>query len=236
MSRKNFKVATTEDGKTTITKIDKTPTGKVKTIKDKEAAKKAREEQFINMRVNALKRRAKRMKLSEEQINECVEKLKAQLTGPNEYYINILFKHGVQFSKLAKQAILNSKIPYKFLSDNWAYIEGNQDVLNKLREILAGCATIHPYVKKFESVLPKSSTTRTKKPSNNNKNVAAEAKKTRKNAKIERVKKRIPRNKTKTRKTLAKHRNTRKGITVQIKCKKRSNALKKASTGLKQAA
>ena len=45
MKEKNAKVATVENNVTT-TKIDNTPTGKTKTIKDKEAIKKAREEQY----------------------------------------------------------------------------------------------------------------------------------------------------------------------------------------------
>ena len=67
MSKKNFKVATTENGKTpkqntsktdhifATTKItkDKTPMGKVKTMKDKEALRKEREEQYKNFRINA---------------------------------------------------------------------------------------------------------------------------------------------------------------------------------------
>ena len=79
MSRKNFTVATTEDGKTTLTKIDKTPTGKVKTMKNKEELQKAREEQYKNFRINALKRRAKRMGLNDEQTAAKIEELKKQI-------------------------------------------------------------------------------------------------------------------------------------------------------------
>ena len=83
MSRKNFTVATTEDGKTTLTKIDKTPTGKVKTMKKKEELQKAREEQYKNFRINALKRRAKRMGLNDEQTAAKVEELKKQILDTN---------------------------------------------------------------------------------------------------------------------------------------------------------
>ena len=90
MSKKNFKVATTENGKTpkqdtkhvfatANVKKDKTPTGKVKTMKDKEELRKAREEQYKNFRVNALKRRAKRMGLSDEQTEVKIKELISQI-------------------------------------------------------------------------------------------------------------------------------------------------------------
>ena len=280
MSRKNFKVATTEDGKTTLIKIDKTPTGNVKTIKDKEQIKKEREEQYANFRIGSLKRRAKRMGLSEEQTNECIEKLKVQLNTPKDYCIHVLFKSGQEYSELteeqkaaneeakkwnakhpespqkkikrktgksyfqlAKEAILNAKIECKLLTDGWAYIEGNQEILDKLREILDGYATIHPHAKKFESVLPATSVIKTKKPSSNGKNVAKEAKKNRKKSKLEYVKDRPNHKrqgklarKIEKRKTLAERRKLRKATTIQLKGKNGSTASKKASTGIKKAA
>ena len=42
-------------------KKSKTPTGKVTLLKETEARKKARKEQYDNFRINALKRRCKRM-------------------------------------------------------------------------------------------------------------------------------------------------------------------------------
>ena len=113
MSRKNFTVATTEDGKTTLTKIDKTPTGKVKTMKKKEELQKAREEQYKNFRINALKRRAKRMGLTDEQTAVKVKELEKQMAASNDYNILIMFNPN-DFN-LVKQALMNDDIAWKLL-------------------------------------------------------------------------------------------------------------------------
>ena len=252
MSRKNFKVATTEDGKTTLIKIDKTPTGKVKKIEDTKKRREAREEQYRQFRIKALIRRGQRMKLSEQEIEDLKKLLIKQMDEPKQYTILCLFptksptkKGEASIANLAKQAILNSKIEYKLLTDTYAYIIGDEKVLAKLREILPEGVTIHPHAKKQASVFnivdkPKQE----KKPSNNNKNVAAKAKAARKAAKLayyidrpnhkragkkaHRVEKNIK---------LSERRNARKAKIVQAVHKKPSESLKKASkSNMKQAA
>ena len=166
---KNTSVETTNKGQAT-----KVPTGKIKTKKSKEEIRKAREQEYENFRVNALKRRAKRMGMSDEQTNECVEKLKKQLKEPKQYNINVIFKKGME--EMAIQAIKNAKIDCKILTKSWACVVGDQNILAKLREILPASATIHPYAKKFESVLPKSEPVKVTKPSNNSKTAAAAGK------------------------------------------------------------
>ena len=254
--RKNFKVATTEDGKTTLVKIDKTPTGKVKKIEDAKKRREAREEQYRQFRIKALVRRGQRMKLSEQEIEDLKKLLLKQMDQPKQYTILCLFptktptkKGEASIANLAKQAILNSKIEYKLLVDTYAYIIGDEKVLAKLREILPEGVTIHPYPKKPASVFnivdkPKQE----KKPSNNNKNVAAKAKAARKAAKLayflDRPNhkrkdivngKKVRRIEKKT--TLADRRNARKAKIIQAVNKKPSESLKKASkSNMKQAA
>jgi len=266
MSKKNFKVATTEDGKTPkqntsktdhifatakITK-NKTPTGKVKKIEDTKKRREAREEQYRQFRIKALIRRGQRMKLPEQEIEDLKKLLIKQMDEPKQYTILCLFptksptkKGEASIANLAKQAILNSKIEYKLLTDTYAYIIGDEKVLAKLREILPEGVTIHPHAKKQASVFnivdkPKQE----KKPSNNNKNVAAKAKAARKAAKLayyidrpnhkragkkaRRVEKNIK---------LSERRNARKAKIVQAVNKKPSESLKKASkSNMKQAA
>jgi hypothetical protein len=152
MSRKNFKVATTEDGKTTLTKIDKTPTAKVKTLKDKEALKKEREEQYKNFRIAALKRRAKRIGLSEEQINVKVKELTEQLNAPNNYDITIMF-NPADFD-MVKQALMNEDITWKLLVSTYGFLEGDAEVLATLRTIVPKTVKIYPHVKRKPNVLP----------------------------------------------------------------------------------
>jgi len=152
MSRKNFTVATTEDGKTTLTKIDKTPTGKVKTLKDKEALKKEREEQYKNFRIAALKRRAKRIGLSEEQTNVKVKELAEQLAAPNNYDITLMF-NPADFDMI-KQALMNEDITWKLLVSTYGFLEGDAEVLATLRTIVPKTVKIYPHVKRKPNVLP----------------------------------------------------------------------------------
>ena len=248
--RKNFKVATTEDGKTTLTKIDKTPTGKVKKIEDAKKRREAREEQYRQFHIRALVRQGQRMKLPEQEIEDLKKLLLKQMDEPKQYTILCLFptktptkKGEASIANLAKQAILNSKIEYKLLVDTYAYIIGDEKVLAKLREILPEGVTIHPYPKKQASVFnmvdkPKQE----KKPSGNNKDVAAKAKAARKTAKIAYNTNRPKRNGKKARRiekktTFAERRNARKAKIIQAVNKKPSESLKKASkSNMKQAA
>lgn len=163
MSKKNFKVETAANGQTpkqdtkhkfTTANIakDKTPTGKVKTLKDKEALKAAREEEYVNRRVNALKRRAKRMGLSEEQINVKIEELKAQIKAPNNYDIIIMFNPANY--DMVKQALMNDDITWKLLVTTYGFLEGDAEVLASLRKILPPKSKIYPHVKRKPNVLP----------------------------------------------------------------------------------
>lgn len=152
MSRKNFTVATAEDGKTTLVKIDKTPTGKVKTLKDKEAIKKAREEQYENFRINALKRRAKRMGLSEEQINVKVEELKKQLKAPTNY--NVLIWYDPKDYDMMKESIKNEDMAVDIMTSTYLFITVDSEGLGTLRSIAPPTAKIYPHVKRKPNVLP----------------------------------------------------------------------------------
>jgi hypothetical protein len=134
-------------------KKDKTPTGKVITISEKESKRKAREEQYRNFRINALKRRAERMRLSKEEIEEAVKKLKEQMDAPKEY--NILIMVAKPDAAMLKEALAKEGIKYAFCGDDFVSVNGNQDVLTKIREIAPPSAKIYPHAKKMESILPK---------------------------------------------------------------------------------
>lgn len=237
MSRKNFKVATTEEGKTTITKIDKTPTGKVKTIKDREKIKKEREEQYQNFRIGALKRRAKRMGLSEEETNKKIEELKNQLDTPNSYLVLVLFKTADK--SLVVEALKKEGLTWKMMSDYHFYIEADQETLGTLREIMPPSANIHPYVKKKPSVLPKAEKKVEKKPSNNKKGTAKFHAKSWKRPNVAHMSKKDRKefkDKVKALRAAWKAAKPKKATTVHLKSKKRSKSPKKASTDLKKAA
>ena len=256
MSRKNFTVATTEDGKTTLTKIDKTPTGKVKTMKKKEELQKAREEQYKNFRINALKRRAKRMGLTDEQTAVKVKELEKQMAASNDYNILIMFNPN-DFN-LVKQALMNDDIAWKLLVTSYGFIDGDDELLADLRKLLPPSAKIYPHVKRKPPILPsqqpsgRGKKTRTKA---EKKSLTAAAKKARKHAKNLKTKE------ARRQQAIAKHKEEKNkasrkaakakmlfdkrcqkaqkakgGTVVQMKDKKPSASPKKASTSLKQAA
>lgn len=250
MSKKNFKVATTENGKTTKQdtkhtfataniKKDKTPTGKVKTIKDREQIRKEREEQYQIFRINALKRRTKRIGLSEEDTNKAVEELKNQLNSPNQYDILLFFNPNN--AKMIQEALTNKGIAWKIMShnpkhesDGYAFIVGDQEVLATIREIVPPGTKVHPYVKKKPPILPiqqPPSCGAKPKTKAQKKNAAATAKMARK---IKNVRKRDK--KKMTLKTLRAAKKRNPSIVVHMSTKKRSEGSKKASTGLKKAA
>ena len=257
---KNTQVATAKEGKT--------PTGKVKDLAARNARRAAAEQKYINFRVNALKRRCKRMGTSEEETKKLIEQLMTDIKAPKKYSIHVLFRSGQEmkpsdkmkpiyervdgktvkvgekkqrvtgtaFSTLATEAIKNSKIEYKILTPAWALIEGGKDVLSKLREILAGWATIHPYEIKPKPPKPKSE----KKPTNNTPEAKKAAKERRKFANVSHNTNRVKRSKAKAftakRERLATAKKNRKANIIHLQKNKRSTASKKASTGLKKAA
>ena len=150
-------------------KKDKTPTGKVILISEKESKRKVREEEYRNFRINALKRRANRMGLSKEEVEEAVKKLIEQMNTPKEYSILIVFDQKYPRKKVKKEEgevfkkdidvflenIAKSNTTYNYKGDTYVSISGNQDVLAKIREIAPTSAKIYPYAKKMEPVLPK---------------------------------------------------------------------------------
>ena len=240
MEKKTTKVATAENNVTT-TKIDKTPTGKVKTIKDKEAIKKAREEQYKNFRIGALKRRAKRMGLSEEETKKKIEELLVQLDTPNSYSVLILFNP--KDENLVVQALKNEDLAWKMKSNSHLFIDADQETLATLRSIMPPTAKIHPYVKKKPPVLPAQNIQKEKKPKNRAsiRAAAKAAKAARKAANSLKNKTGKKLNRYSKQKNLAIWRALRaskkaSGTVVQLNSKKRSKSSKKASTNLKQAA
>ena len=224
---KNTQVETTQKGQ--ATNKNNTPTGKVKTIKSAEERRKAREEQFRNFRINALRRRCARMKFTEEQTEEYVKKVIEQMNAPKQYTILIILNP--KDMAMMKEAMAKANINYNYCSDAHVSMSGDQNILAKLREIAPPSAKIYPYAKKMESVLPKQEKEVIKKPTNN----TAEVKKNAKAARKALNKKRSMHKKGKgkfharqeRRKTLLELTKQRKATTVQLKGKNASTGSKK---------
>ena len=230
---KNTQVETTKNGQATNKNTSNVPTGKIKSIKDAEARKKAREEQFRNFRINALRRRCARMKFTEEKTEELVKKLIEQLNAPKEYSILVMLD--VKDGAMMKEALAKAKIHYKYHGDTYFSIDGNQDILAKIREIAPPKAKIYPYAKKMEPIISKEEVP--KKPKNKNvphshpkgKNVLKKryniAGMSKKNRKIFKAQVKSLRDKWATEKAAKK----KGGTTVQLNSKKSSEGLKKAA-------
>lgn len=231
---KNNTVDTAQKGQTTTK--NNIPTGKVKTLADAAKRRKTREEQFRNFRINALRRRCKRTGFDEEKTEELVKKLIEQMNAPKEYNIIVMFDNSDY--NMLKEAVENAKIKYNVLISgntkarvSLAYmsLEGDQNVLAKLREIAPPSAKIYPYAKKMESVLPKAEPKK-KKPSNNSKEKAAAAKAARKekNVRIHRNKKTGKVTKRVVLKTLSAMKKRKPSVVVHMKPKKASEGSKTA--------
>ena len=248
---KNTSVDTAQKGQ--ATKKNNIPTGKVKTLANATERRKAREEQFRNFRIGALRRRCKRMGFDEAKTAECVAKLEEQMKAPKEYSILVMIYQKQPRKKIPDGEIFkpdidtfcenlaNNKITYNYRGSNYVSITGNQDILAKIREIAPEGAKIHPYAKKMESVIPKEEKEVIKKPSNNTAEKKATAKAANKGhmPKSVRYFHRMQKGRYKELRKISlayKRSKKRKAITVQLNAKKSSTGSKKASTSIKKAA
>ena len=227
--KNNTQVETAKKSQATNKNISKVPTGKITLMKETEARKKAREDQYRNFRINALRRRCERAGMEEEKIKEYIEKLKKQLNAPKEYNILVMFRKK-DYSMLM-EAMAKANIGYKYHGDTYVSLEGNQAVLAKIREIAPPGSVIQPYAKKMESVLPKLEYKKSKKPTNNTAKVKKEAKDERKtlNKTVRAIHKKHGGKaaaKMLKHKTLLERKKQRKATTVQLKGKKPSEGYK----------
>ena len=234
---KNTQVETTQMSQ--ATNKNNIPTGKVKTIENANARRKAREEQYRNFRINALRRRCKRMGMEDEKIEEYVKKLIEQLNAPKEYSILVMIN--IEDGPVMKEALANAGIKYKYHGDTYFSIDGNQNVLAKIREIAPKSAKIYPYAKKMESVLKDiERPPQEKKHTRNTAAVKAATKKKRKEINLHRCKHKKGKGKAVAKQqrkiSLSERKKLRKATTVQLNTKKSSKSSEKASTSIKKAA
>jgi hypothetical protein len=258
-------------------KKSKTPTGKIVLMKETEARKKAREESYRTFRINALRRRCKRMKLDDEKTEELVKKLIEQMDAPKEYSILVMLDgckgkkipnpdgEGELFKSAGEQfneSLTKANIKYKYRGDTYFSLDGNQDVLAKIREIAPDGAKIYPYAKKMESVLPKGKECKSEYVAKNTdksstakyRRLARKADKLRKkqldgmahndqelHAKLQKQRRMSSRRKVKTALKklhikLSGYKKKRSSIVVKLPAKNTSTGSKKASTNVKKAA
>ena len=155
----------------------------------REKIRKEREMLYENRRIAALKRRFKNGEKTPEELKKSIEELKAEIKSQKRY--DILFIFNPSMKAMVKEALANTNIEVTLLADDYGWIKNTDShILDKLREILPPKTSINPYKALVKVEKPK---TEEKKPSNNNKDVAAAAKKARKADKVQAFKSRKPR-------------------------------------------
>jgi hypothetical protein len=200
------------------------------------------------------------MKFDDEKTEELVKKLIEQLNAPKEY--NILIMLNPDDGPMMKEALAKADIHYKYHGDTFFSIDGNQDVLAKIREIAPPKAKIYPYAKKMESVISKEDREKAKKPTNNTAEKKAAAKASKKIsggsyryarkqkgriktlADVRKASRYIKRNLKKDEKidvkkvfkVVEERKKSAAATTVQLNATKGSKGPKKASTNVKKAA
>lgn len=130
----------------------KIPNGKVVTLEEREKHRKAQEEEYKNFRIKALRRRAKRQGLSDEDTEKAVKALQSQLDCPNDYNVLLLFNPNN--IDMIREALKKEGLVWKILSGNYCYLEADQDTLATIRSIVTPDTKVHPYVKKKPPILP----------------------------------------------------------------------------------
>lgn len=140
---------------------------------------------YESRRIASLKRRYKNGEKTPEELKKSIEELRAELQAIKRYDILMLFNPTMK--AMIKECLINEKIEYTLLADNYCWIKDTDvHVLNKLREIMPIGTSICPYKAKPK---PKDSSTESnkkkeKKPTNNTFEVKAKAKKERKNTNL----------------------------------------------------
>lgn len=243
MSRKNFKVDTAQKGQTAKTTdkhpfvykklntVEKSnvPTGKVTTLEDKKKRREEREKQYRDFRIAALKRRAARMKLTEEETQQAVEKLIAQLDAPKQYTILVMYDKSIRdkdgnrvpLKPMVEEIIKNSDLKYLMKGDSHMYFEGNAAMLASIRELMPPGVDIHPYAKKMPPVIPAKDPPKVTKTIHSKAAKKAAAAKAKANRKASNIKAFLNRKKG--------HGKAAAKVVKMQKLKKKSNQLKKAA-------
>lgn len=165
-----------------VSKTKESPEDKVKLQKARETLRKKREQLYENRRIAALKRRYKRGEKIKEELNVAIEKLKEELAKTKKY--DILATFPKPDKEMVKEMLLNERISYSLLSDDYFWIKDTTNsILSRLREIMPSQVKIQPYKAKTQNKAVES--VKSKKPSNNTTEVIKAAKSKRKCLKID---------------------------------------------------
>ena len=115
------------------------------TLEERKALQENRRKVAYNRHISSIRRRCKRMKLSDEQTNVIIENAKAQWDAAKQYDIVIVYdsspKKKTELEKLVKDAGITSAC----ITGSTAFLKNvPKDVVDKIRELLTG-DTIYQY-------------------------------------------------------------------------------------------
>lgn len=115
------------------------------TLEERKALQENRRKVAYNRHISSIRRRCKRMKLSDEQTNVIIENAKAQWDAAKQYDIVIVYdsspKKKTELEKLVKDAGITSAC----ITGSTAFLKNvPKDVVDKIRELLVG-DTIYQY-------------------------------------------------------------------------------------------
>lgn len=154
------------------------------TVNNPEAKRAAREKQYREFRIAALRRRCKRNKVSAERTEELVKALIEQFDKPTTY--DILIMYNTSDKDIVRETLTNEKINWQYLATTYGKFVGDKAFLDKLRSIMPDGVKIYPYAKKMEPVDKVEREAKQKKPTNNTTEVRKIAKTKRKSKNTER--------------------------------------------------
>ena len=169
---------------------------KAKIAKAQTVLRETREKAYEARRIASLKRRYKHGEKTPEELKIAIADLKKSLAETKRYDILSTFPN--QDKDMIKEMLLNEKIEYSILSDNYFWVRDTTTaILNKLREIMPSHVVIHPY----KSLMPQNKPAealKKKKPTNNTTEAKKAAKSKRKTVKLNAFKARKKKSELKT--------------------------------------
>lgn len=115
------------------------------TLEERKALQENRRKVAYNRHISSIRRRCKRMKLSDEQTNVIIENAKAQWDEAKQYDIVIVYDSSPKKKTELEKLVKDTGITSACITGSTAFLKNvPKDVVDKIRELLAG-DTIYQY-------------------------------------------------------------------------------------------
>lgn len=115
------------------------------TLEERKALQENRRKVAYNRHISSIRRRCKRMKLSDEQTNVVIENAKAQWDAAKQYDIVIVYDSSPKKKTELEKLVKDTGITSACITGSTAFLKNvPKDVIDKIRELLVG-DTIYQY-------------------------------------------------------------------------------------------